>query len=136
MTRPVSIRRFELCYLGSVLIGAANSAMTWKDVTSTVEAAQTRAMLGDWFMPLAMVFGFTISLLLWYFTARAASLVAKWVLVVFFGLALAGFLLTLATGSRPDGIAGILSVATLVLNAVAVWMLFRPDARAWFGETA
>ncbi|THD35294.1 MAG: hypothetical protein E7773_12690 [Sphingomonas sp.] len=134
--RPKSIVTFEYCYLGSILLGVVNAAMTWKDVNGTVEAAQTRAMLGDWFMPLAMVFGLTISLLLWYFTARSASVVAKWVVVVFFGLSLAGFLFTLALGSRPDGIAGILSVAVLVLNAVAVWMLFRPDARAWFGETA
>jgi len=134
--RPKSIVNFELCYLGSVLISAINAAMTWKDVNGTVEAAQTRAMLGDWFMPVAMVFGITISLLLWYFTARSASLVAKWVVVVFFGFSLAGFLFTLGIGSRPEGLPGILSVVTLVLNAVAVWMLFRPDARVWFGEAA
>lgn len=136
MPRPKSIENFELCYLGSVLLGAVNAAITWKDANSTVEAAQTRAMLGDWFMPLAMVFGVTISLLLWYFTARSASVVAKWVVVVFFGFSVAGFLVTLAVGSRPEGIPGILSVVILALNAVAVWMLFRPDARAWFGETA
>ena len=33
-------------------------------------------------------------------------------------------------------VAGMALVGSLVLNAVAVWMLFRPDARAWFGETA
>lgn len=27
------------------------------------------------------------------------------------------------------------SVVAFVLNAVAVWLLFQPDARAWFGET-
>src|ERR1700712_3462821 len=102
--RPKSIVIFELCYLGSIVLGAVNVAMTWKDVNGTVEAAQTRAMLGDWFMPLAMVFGVTISLLLWYFTARSASLVAKWVVVVFFGFSLAAFLFTLVIGSRPDGI--------------------------------
>ncbi len=134
--RPKSIVNFERCYLGSVVLSVVNAAMTWKDVNSTVEAAQTRAMLGDWFMPLAMVFGVTISLLLWYFTARSASVVAKWVVVVFFGFSLVGFLATLAMGSRPEGIPGILSVVTLVLNAIAVWLLFRPDARAWFGEAA
>jgi hypothetical protein len=36
----------------------------------------------------------------------------------------------------PNDLPGLLGGAALVLNAVAVYLLFRPDARAWFGEKA
>jgi len=34
------------------------------------------------------------------------------------------------------GLSGALGIVGLVLNGIAVWQLFRPDARAWFGESA
>ena len=135
MSRPKSIIRFEWAYLASVVIGAANTALTWSDAMSTVEAANTREMFGPWFVPLITVFGFTISLLLWYFTARTASNVARWVLVAFFALGLTSFAVTWLWGIPPTGVSGALAIVTLVLNAVAVLLLFRPDSARWFGAS-
>jgi hypothetical protein len=133
MSRPKSIVRFELAYLTSLAISAANTALTWSDAMSTVEAAKTEEMFGPWFMPLITVFGFTLSLLLWYFTARVASNVARWVLVIFFLLGLLSFAMTWLWGIPPTGLSGALAIAALVLNALAVGLLFRPDAARWFG---
>ncbi|MCR5872005.1 hypothetical protein LRS12_15575 [Sphingomonas sp. J344] len=88
----------------------------------------------------AMLIGFTLfalflSLLLWYFTARRASEVAKWIIVAFFGLSAVSLPFTLA-GFEAVGIVPVaLNVVTFALTAVAVWMLFRPDSAAWFRDS-
>ncbi len=135
MVRPKSIRWFERCYLASVLVGAVNTAMTWAETANSAEAAQARAMLGQWFLPLSTVFLYTLWLLLWYFTARAGSAIAKWTLVVFYLFAVIGFVFSLVYGAPPEGVPLALTVASLALTTVSVWYLFRPDATAWFGRS-
>ncbi|HEX7694235.1 MAG TPA: hypothetical protein VF409_07080 [Sphingomonas sp.] len=136
MVRPKSIRLFELCYLGSILVGAINTALTWAETNASVEAAQVKQMLGPWFVPLSAVFIYTLWLLLWYFTARARSNVARWVVVVFYGLSLIGFVFTLGVAAKSDGATLALSVLSLLLTTAAVFFLFRRDASEWFGKSA
>ncbi len=136
MVRPKSIAWFERFYLASVLVGAVNSAMTWAETAGSAEAAQAQAMLGQWFLPLAFVFIYTLWLLLWYFTARAGSVFAKWTVVVFYLFALLGFASSLAVGAPPAGIPLTLTIASLLLTTISVWFLFRPDAKPWFGRHA
>ena len=136
MVRPKSIRLFELCYLGSILVGAANTALTWAETNASVEAAQVKQMLGQWFVPLSAVFIYTLWLLLWYFTARARSNVARWVVVVFYVLSLIGFLFSLGVAARPDGMTLALSLLSLALTTASVFFLFRRDAAEWFGKSA
>ena len=133
MARPKSIQLFELFYLGSVLVGAVNTAMTWAETSTSAEAAQVKQMLGQWFLPLSTVFLYTLWLLLWYFTARLRSNLARWVGVVFYVLALVGFVLTLGAGASPAGLPFALSAVSLILTTIAVIFLFRRDAVAWFG---
>lgn len=136
MVRPKSIRLFELFYLGSVLVGAVNTAMTWAETSASVEAAQVREMLGQWFMPLSTVFLYTLWLLLWYFAARLRSNIARWVVVAFYGLALIGFLFTLVVGAEPASLPLALSVVSLAFTTVAVFFLFQRDTAVWFGGSA
>lgn len=133
--RPKSIVNYEYCYLGAVLLGIVVTAMTWSANNATQEVEQIRGMLGASFLPIFYVFVYTLSLALWYFTARAPNAVAKWIVVGWFVLSLIGFGMAMAAGNLPNDLPGFVAVAALVLNAAAVWMLFRPDARAWFGET-
>lgn len=134
--RPRSIRYYELCYLGAVLASIVVTALTWGANGDTDQVKQIEAVLGSSFLPIFYVFVFTLSLVLWYFTARDPNRVAKWIVVIWFGLSLLGWAAGLAVGNMPNDLPGLLAVAGLVLNAVAIWFLFRPDARAWFGETA
>ncbi len=134
--RPKSIVYYEYAYLGSVLLGIVVTAMTWTANNQTEEVEKIRAMLGASFLPILYVFIYTLSLALWYFTARAPNTVAKWIVVGWFGLSLVGFAMALGAGNVPSDPAGLLALAALLLNAVAVYLLFRPDARAWFGEKA
>lgn len=132
--RPKSIVYYEYAYLGSVLFGIAVTAMTWTANNATPEVEQIRGVLGASFLPILYVFIYTLSLVLWYFTARVPNTVAKWIVAGWFALSLIGFALAIGAGNFPNDLPGVLAAGALVLNAIAVWMLFRPDARAWFGE--
>ena len=134
--RPKSIVYYEYAYLGSVLLGIVVTAMTWSTNEQTEEVEKIRAMLGASFLPILYVFIYTLSLALWYFTARVPNTVAKWIVVGWFGLSIVGFAMALGAGNVPNDLPGLIAVVALVLNAVAVYLLFRPDARAWFGQTA
>jgi hypothetical protein len=136
MARPKSIRLFELFYLGSVLVGAVDTAMTWAETSVSAEAIQVKQMLGPWFMPLSTVFLYTLWLLLWYFTARARSNIARWVVVACYALTLIGFVFTLAVGSAPAPLSLALSSVSLAFTTVAVFFLFQRDAAEWFGKSA
>lgn len=137
--RPNSIIRFEQAYLASIAVWGLNAALGWGKQVAAIEAgfAEMPQMIP---MGHAMLIGFTLfafflSLLLWYFTARKASVVAKWIIVVFFGLSAVGLPFTLA-GFATAGIVPVaLNLVTFALTAVAVWMLFRPDSAAWFRDS-
>lgn len=134
--RPQSIIRFEQAYLASIVVWAVNAALGWRVQMATVEAsfAQMPEMIPA---GRAMLIGFTlfalfVSLLLWYFTARKASEVTKWIIVALFGLSAVGLPFSLAGIETTGFLPAALNIVTFVLNGFAVWMLFRPDASAWF----
>ncbi len=134
--RPQSIIRFEQAYLASIVVWGINTALGWGTQMATVEASfaampemipAMRALLVG-----MTLFVLLVSLLLWYFTARKASEVTKWIIVALFGLAAVGLPFSLAGFEKTGLVPAALNVVTFALTAVAVWMLFRPDASAWF----
>ena len=80
----------------------------------------------------SMVISLTIYLLLWFFIARKASSVAKWILVAFTGLGVASLAYAFATVGIAGDLNALLSLAYYVLGVIAVVYLFKPDAEAWF----
>lgn len=139
MERPISIVWFERCYLGCVAVGLVNTALQWPKMMAQLAENPGTAQLGGGMSIImigTMLLSIAISLLLWYFAARKAAVVAKWIITVFFVISLLGIGFSAMTGTFPTGISGILGVVALVLNAIAVWNLFRPDAEAWFGGAA
>ena len=136
--RPQSIVRFELAYLGSVVLWLVNLALGWKARLGTLESNPAfagnpqMAELAQTMMIGTTVVMLVLWLLLWYFTARRASEVAKWVIVALFGLPF-----TLMSYPVVGALSTVLSLAAFALTAYSVWLLFRPDARAWFaGDTS
>lgn len=134
--RPQSIIRFEQAYLASIVVWGINTALGWDTQMATVETSFA-AMPEMIPAGRAMLIGFTlfalfVSLLLWFFTARKASEVTKWIIVAFFGLSAVGLPFSLAGFEKTGLLPAALNVVTFVLNGFAVWMLFRPDASAWF----
>lgn len=131
--RPHSIVQFERFYLGALVVGLVNSALQWNHTQDMLanDPAMQAAGLGSGFLISTMVIGLAIPLLLWYFIAKRGSNIAKWILVVLFGLGLIGLLMTFNNPMMPGGIAFILSIVSVAMQAYAVLMLFKPDAVAW-----
>ena len=139
MQRPVSIVWFERCYLGAMAVGLLNTALSWQATTTKMAESPGADQFGPSFGPDVLIvgtlFGIGISLLLWYFAARKGAAVAKWIITVFFVLGVLGLGFSALMRTFPEGVSGVLGVVGFVLNAIAVWQLFRPDTEAWFGET-
>lgn len=132
MTRPVSIINFERCYLGAFALNIVNVIVQWGELQAKIAAMPNSAMLGPWFFPMTIAFGWGITLLLWYFTAHRRASVTKWIITVFFALSVLSVIGSLLMGTLPLGLAGVIAIVGFVLNGIAVWLLFRPDATAWF----
>ena len=134
MERPQSIIWFERCYLGAVAVGLVNTATNWSRVQEQIEATPNSELLPSWFFGATLALGLAISLTLWYFVARRGSVVAKWIVTVLFAVALLSVLRTAASGIVPPTL-NVFAVVGLVLQAVGVFMLFRSDAKPWFGDS-
>ena len=139
MERPASIVTFERCYLGAWIIGLINTALNWNNAVEQMNANPSVAQLGSSFASIMMIggiaIGAVITLVLWYFVAKRGSTVAKWIVTVFFAFGLLSFLYGLLLGRVAFGVTIAVTILTLVLQGIAVAMLFRPDTKAWFGET-
>jgi hypothetical protein len=138
MERPISIVWFERCYLGCVVVGVINTIVSWNATLAKIAETPATAQFGPSFMPDMMigvgVLSVLISLLLWSFTARKGSVVTKWIITVLFVLGILGLLMSIVQGTLPQGLPAILAIVAWVLDAIAVFQLFRPDTKVWFGE--
>ena len=136
--RPTSIVNFERLYLGSFVVGLLNTLAFWPVMVAAMMANPSVAKLGPNFAPGMLVAGLTISAAitasLWFLVARRASVVAKWIVTIFFVLSALSLLYGLTTGSRSMNVQAGVGILAFLLNAAAVWMLFRTDARLWFAE--
>ena len=136
MIRPVAIVRYERLYWAAFILDTIVAAMTWTQREAIVTAYPVLAK-ATWILPTFQAIGIAVTVLLWYFTARAPSVVAKWVVVILAALstwAAVQALATLATGSAIVGAASILSLIAEALYVAAAVHLFRPGSKAWFGQ--
>lgn len=136
MTKPLSIARFEQFYWASVILGLINTALNWK-TSQALLAANPMLANATWFLPVSQLIGLAISVTVWFFIVRRPSVVAKWVQVVFAAFGVFGLLSALVMvgmGRAPVGIQVVLGLIANILYIAAAVMLFKPDAKAWFGE--
>jgi len=121
--RPKSVKLAEQFYAGSILLTIALAIIGWDEAVATGGVALAAIVN-------VVVIGITIALL--YLTTRRASRVALWLLVVLTAINVAGYLFQVAGGVVAAGLFGVLTTAQTVLGVVAIVLLFRPSARAWF----
>ena len=133
--RPRSIVWFERVYAASVALGLANSVVR----LDSMQAALSRDLgdaangMGGAIIFITLGLSLAVSALLWFYIARRASSVAKWLLVAIYAYSLI---------SLPGALAGVRAgllpawwlAATWALQIAIVVLLFRPDARAWFAR--
>ena len=130
--RPHSIILFEKVFLAAVALGIVNSLLSWGTMTAMLDDPAMRAAgMGSGFIVFSLVIGTIISLLLWYFIARRASNVAKWIYVAIIALGVLTMVVNFANPAIPKGLYLIGALIVLVLELYAGWLLFRPDAKVW-----
>ena len=130
--RPKSIVTFERLVLLGIIIGLINAFLVWDQTTAALQA-QANPMSSNTVMIIQAV-TVALYLLLVYFISRKGSPIAKWIYVVLAGLGLIvglfGIQQTMEYGTVPL----LITIVQYVLSLVSIWLLFRPDAKAWFND--
>lgn len=140
MTRPRSIRLFELFWLGSLALTLVGTALLWPVLLEQAAAQAGAARLGPGVLNAiagaGVAFLAAIELLLWYFVARRGSTVAKWLAVLF--TAYGAYVLVVAedVAVALATVTGVISAVALLMQVIATGALFAPDARSWFSPPA
>ena len=84
-------------------------------------------------MPLLQVIGLALVVLLILLISRRGSEIAKWIFLLLFVAGLA-----IMAPAIPDilsrGQIGLLQLAQIAVQALALYFLFTPESRAWFKE--
>ncbi len=107
-----------------------NAVLTWDRLSADVAAqgVSSNAVL--------IVQGVTIALylvLIW-FISRHGSPVAKWIYVVLAGLGLIMGLAGIGQMLELGVPSAIMNLVGYALTIFSIWLLFRPDSKAWFSE--
>ncbi|WP_222559296.1 hypothetical protein [Caenibius sp. WL] len=132
--RPQSIVLFDRVFLLSLGLGMINTALSFQDSLAYMQAdpATAQAGFGAGFLIFTQAVSFAILLLLWYFIARRASTVAKWILVVLTAIGTLAVLPTLSTLAERGLFTMIVALIITAMQIFALVCLFRADAKAWF----
>ncbi len=126
--RPPEIARAVVLLWTSLLLGVVRLVFDWRDLTAD-GAAPVGLMVTIAILTIAVLAGFV------HLIARGRN----WARIVFTGLYLLGLVVSLPDvwselGTAP--IAALVGALQLVLQGVALVLLFRPAAAAWFRGTA
>ena len=124
--RPLSIRRFEQAYLASAAVMAVNITFNFKAFADHYYDAG----LAVGSVVVGMLWGAGLYFLVWFFIARRASTVTKWIFVALNAVGLINlvqFLASVGLISLPNTLTFL---ARLLLLAAAVFLLQR-DAAEW-----
>ena len=129
---PPSIRHFRLVYGVVVLLSALNVVLIWPTLSATVARNPALGGAGPAVQVAVVLIGLAIPALIWWFAGWRRSRIARIVLVLVVAVALLSLVRGLAVGQLVLDTVGLVRLAALVLQLVALVLLFRPDAAAWF----
>jgi uncharacterized membrane protein YfcA len=132
--RPRSIILFERLLFLALTMDLVNNLTSWPRLSKGLDARgvspHPAAIL---IMCLASPL---VGIIFWYFTARRGNVVAKWLLTIFVGASVVGFVGTAFRGVEHESVTlfGVAAVAEL-LKVVAASRLFTADAKSWFARS-
>ena len=123
--RPASIEYFERLSFLAMMVGIVFTILSWDP------GQAERLHVGPMFLPLSLAICYALLATLVLLISRKASLVAQAVFLLLFA---AGVVLAIPAvpAILNDGQIGLLQIAQIALQAVAIYFLFTPEARAWF----
>lgn len=130
--RPKSIAQFEAAYLAVIILGIVNLALSWSALNMRPDVQQVTAQLGANVLPIAAGILIAIQFALWFFAARRASNVARWIVAVLTAYAVVDGVWALATFGVDLSLGTVIGFLLLALQVVVLWLLFRPESAAWF----
>jgi len=134
--KPASIKKFDMLYLGSIVVGLIGFAVNYGAIADQANAQLAAAGaegMGSGIMIGGLLLGVAISLALWFLVSVARIELVKWILAVFTAWSVLSLLR--GAGSELTGSLNLVfGVIGTVLNVAAIWFLFQPDAKAWFAE--
>ena len=132
--RPRSIVQYEQIYIVSILAGLVSLALIWPLMGAQFAATGLSGAAIGITVLIAALFGIGINILLLWLTARKANEVARIIVAIFFAIGILSGLRNVLSGNAP-GLAGVIAVAQIVLEAIMIYLLFVPaDAKAWFAS--
>lgn len=136
MGKAWAIGWFERLWWGSTATWLAGLWITRQRTQAMLDANPQSAPLAAWALPVYAVLIVSLVLLLWWLVARRASVAGKWLVVAAAALSgLRGISLILGYLQRTTHPASTaMAIVTVALTIAAAAMLFRDDARAWFGD--
>jgi glucan phosphoethanolaminetransferase (alkaline phosphatase superfamily) len=128
--RPPSILNFERVVLLGLALGVLSSFLTWDDTVAAVSATG----MGSGTVIAIQAVTIALYLILLWFISRKGSPVAKWIYVVISVISLAIGLAGFGQIMKSGALQLILTLAQYALALVSLWLLFRPDAKAYFAD--
>ncbi|GAB5486774.1 MAG: hypothetical protein Pars2KO_03440 [Parasphingorhabdus sp.] len=132
---PKSIVWFERLYLGSLFLGIIQAALEWTTLSDELEFSSDMFGSGAEFtisivlLALVVFVLVGLSFCLWYYIVRKPRVLAKWVFVVLSGF---GVVATPFAILEVPPLDMLITIAITIMDAVAIFLLFRPDAKRWF----
>lgn len=134
--KPASIKKFDMLYLGSIVVGLIGFAVNYGTIADQANAELAAAGvegMGSGVMIGGVLVSVAISLALWFLVSVVRIEFVKWILAVFAGWSVLSLLM--GVGSElTSSLNLVFGVIGTVLGIAAIWFLFLPDAKAWFAE--
>jgi hypothetical protein len=125
--RPTSIFYFERLSILSILVGMVFTWIDWDDQIAGVRAAGLPPVAA----PITLGFSLALLLLLIFLISRKGIGIAKWIFVALFALGLV-YSVPQVLGALDRGLVGLLQLTQLVVQGMAIYFLFTPEANDWF----
>lgn len=132
--RPASIVQFERLFLAALFVDAVASIFGLGSTVASLKANPATAGYGASAVTGMLIAFVLVALALWYFAAHRRSVIAKWLIALWFVAASCMLALSLFQGPFL-GVVSVLGWAGFALRAWATSYLFKPDADAWFAKT-
>ena len=129
--RPNSIVNFERIVIVSIVLGIINSWMTSEKMRALMAGKPQMSQSTTLTIQIIMIL---IYLVLIYFISRKGSPVAKWIYVVLCVLGLIAGVFALPLMAQLGTVSLVVAIVQYALSIASLWMLFRPDSKAWFSE--
>lgn len=114
--RPRLIILFERLFLSAILIEVVRLLLVWPELAQASDAAVA-----------GRIAAVLISLLLLFLTSRRASRIAGLILAAMFAIGL-----PIVAELRWEGLSTLTLVLQILLQTVALALLFTPESRNWF----